>query len=82
MMQALIGQKYGQVPLPMKIWADDFELIRNTLMRHNGRDTRDAPLLDVWYKLDDYAVPPVYVLQTVDEVKPRALSSVEACETL
>ena len=66
----------------MRIWASDFELIRNTLFRQHSRDTRDAPLLDTWYTLDEYAVPPVYVLQTVDQVKPRPPSSVQACHDI
>ena len=66
----LLGDRYGWRPLPSEIPADEFEAIREHL-----RTTRPEmlSLLDWlddqpedrtgWYRRDDNAVPPVYVLQ-------------------
>ncbi len=62
--QALVGQHYGNRPLPSSIQDMDFHLIRNALRQHRNRDTRDAGLLDRWYQRDTNVVPPVFRLQT------------------
>ena len=68
-LQGLVGQRYGERPLPAAIVATDFDLIRATLRRHRNRETRDAWLLDQWYSKDENAVPPQYLLQTEEVVK-------------
>ena len=67
-MQALLGQKYGPRPLPNNIPKDEYDLIRTTLRKHRNRDTREASILDHWYKKDQNARPPVYVLQPVKSI--------------
>ena len=63
--QALVGQKYGPSPLPSFIPTTEFDLLRTTLRQHRNRETRDVGLLEVWYKEDCNADPPVYVLQDI-----------------
>ena len=69
LLQGLIGQRYGDKPLPVSIAATDFEVIRTTLRHHRNRETRDAWLLDQFYKKDSNAVPHSYVLQSMDSVR-------------
>ena len=57
----LLGQRYGWRPLPTKIKATEFEI----LLWHVPLTERDF-LLE-WYKLDENAVPPEYLLHA-----PRA----------
>ena len=54
----LLGDRYGWCPLPPQILADEFEQIQKHTI-----DTDDLKLLHTWYKRDDNAVPPEYVLQ-------------------
>jgi len=62
--QALIGQKYGYRSFPSVIKADVFEVVRNTLSNHG----HDVQLLDVWFKMDSNALPPVYILQPISSI--------------
>lgn len=54
---ALLGNRYGWQPPPYRINADEFEAI----FEHVS-DT-DKSLLEQWYRCDDNAVPPEYILQ-------------------
>lgn len=54
----LLGERYGWLPLPYEIPAEEFE---NILRNVSGADERE--LLTHWYRRDDNAVPPVYCLQ-------------------
>jgi WD40 repeat protein len=54
----LLGDRYGWRPLPPEIPAAEFEEISQSVS-----DRRDDELLRRWYKRDDNAVPPAYVLQ-------------------
>ena len=53
----LLGDRYGWIPLPPQVNADEFEEIVSNIT------VDDAALLFKWYKLDTKAVPPEYVLQ-------------------
>ena len=57
LLQTLIGNRYGNAMFPPEIDADEFELLLSYT------DQECAPILEHWYKLDDNAVPPVYVLR-------------------
>ncbi|KAK7100985.1 hypothetical protein V1264_023839 [Littorina saxatilis] len=67
---AFIGQKYGPLPLPTSIVAEEYEVIRVALHTHRARDTRNAPLLDQSYVIDTNSVPAVYVIKDVSEIIP------------
>lgn len=54
----LLGDRYGWCPLPEEIPKDEFEEI----MKHVPAG-EDKELLNTWYKRDDNAVPPIYILQ-------------------
>ena len=57
----LLGDRYGWRPLPPEIPADEFELIQGQV-----GDEPDQELLVRWYRRDENAVPPVYILQPRD----------------
>jgi len=54
----LMGDRYGWRPLPDDIPAGEWD----TFFPHIT-DSDDQDLLNLWYKRDDNAVPPLYVLQ-------------------
>lgn len=58
----LLGDRYGWRPLPWRIPADEMEALRP----HFG-SPEDAALIEDWYRRDDNAVPPAFVL------RPRVL---------
>jgi NACHT domain- and WD repeat-containing protein len=53
----LLGDRYGWRPLPFEIPANEYEGIEEHI------SDVDKQLLNLWYKRDDNAVPPVYCLQ-------------------
>ncbi|KAK3091789.1 hypothetical protein FSP39_022622, partial [Pinctada imbricata] len=57
----LIGNNYGECPLPVTIEECEFNHIRNEAFEA-GKDIR---LLDDWYVRDDNNIPPVYTLRPV-----------------
>lgn len=73
-LQALIGQRYGNKFLQTSIPAEEYDLIRMVLHKHKGRETRTAPVLDKWYIRDNNSIAPVYVLQDVASVLPDIIS--------
>ena len=56
-LQTLIGNRYGNTIFAPEIEADEFELLLSYT------DQECSPILEHWYKLDDNAVPPVYMLR-------------------
>lgn len=56
-LQALLGDRYGYRPPPPEIDVAEFELILS------AEGALDTSVLNVWYKKDLNAQPPVYVLQ-------------------
>jgi len=56
----LLGDRYGWRPLPYEVEATEFEEV----IKHVDKD---QGLIHKWYKLDDNAMPPVYLLQPVQE---------------
>lgn len=59
-MQTFLSQKYGYRPFPHRIPTTEFDSLSAAI-----DDEEDKQLLQVWFKLDDNAVPPEYVLQPV-----------------
>ena len=77
-LKALIGQRYGDCPLPRYIRADDFEVIRAAVMRRPGRDARGAVgLLDAFYERDYNQLAPGYYRLTTSRphTAPRPQSA-------
>ena len=52
---ALLGSRYGWLPLPYEIPADEFDRIKQY--------ASDTEILNEWYRLDENAAPPVCCLQ-------------------
>lgn len=67
----LLGDRYGWRPLPAEISADEFAAIARGAGAAGAASATEARILEIWYRRDDNAVPPVYVLQ------PRAGEFVE-----
>lgn len=59
-----LGQKYGYRPIPTYILSSELALLREELNNLNV----DGSLLDMWYKKDANAVPPISVLQPISSI--------------
>ncbi|KAI8121835.1 NACHT and WD repeat domain-containing protein 2 [Lucilia cuprina] len=59
-----LGQKYGYRPIPTYIVSSELQLICEELTSMGV----DRALLDLWYKKDSNAVPPVSVLQPISSI--------------
>lgn len=59
-----LGQKYGYRPIPTYILTSELMTIRDELIALNV----DAGLLEMWYKKDSNAVPPISVLQPISSI--------------
>lgn len=65
---ALLGDRYGWRPLPARIPASEYDLLRAHVA------PSDTPLLDAWYRLDQNATPAEYCLQPrTDEAASSAV---------
>lgn len=53
----LLGNRYGWKPLPFEIAAEEYEKILNLV------SSEERSLLEKWYRRDDNALPPLYILQ-------------------
>ncbi|XP_039275654.1 NACHT and WD repeat domain-containing protein 2 [Nilaparvata lugens] len=59
-----LGQKYGYRPIPTYILSSELQMLRDELA--NGGT--DVTLLDMWYRKDSNAVPPISVLQPISSI--------------
>ncbi|XP_068157619.1 LOW QUALITY PROTEIN: NACHT and WD repeat domain-containing protein 2 [Drosophila tropicalis] len=59
-----LGQKYGYRPIPTYIVSSELQLISEELTSMGV----DRALLDLWYKKDSNAVPPISVLQPISSI--------------
>ncbi|XP_026816728.1 NACHT and WD repeat domain-containing protein 2 isoform X2 [Rhopalosiphum maidis] len=59
-----LGQKYGYRPIPTYIISSELELLREELVNVGS----DVTLLDMWYRKDSNAVPPISVLQPISSI--------------
>lgn len=59
-----LGQKYGYRPIPTYIVSSELQLICEELTSMGV----DRALLDLWYKKDSNAVPPISVLQPISSI--------------
>jgi len=64
MLQVFLGQKYGYRPIPTYIVSSELELLREELVNVGS----DVTLLDMWYRKDSNAVPPISVLQPISSI--------------
>lgn len=56
-LKLLSGDRYGFTPIPTEIEKEEFEIIKSF--------AENATLLDIWYRLDENAKPPKYILQVI-----------------
>ncbi|XP_065084724.1 NACHT and WD repeat domain-containing protein 2 [Ochlerotatus camptorhynchus] len=59
-----LGQKYGYRPIPTYILSSELQLIRDDLASMGI----DVSVLDLWYKKDSNAVPPISILQPISSI--------------
>ena len=64
--QGFLGNKYGYRPYPSVIEALEFEVLR----KYAAQSGRDVALLSQWFRRDDNAVPPAFVLQPITDHFP------------
>jgi len=55
----LLGNRYGWRPLPEEVLPDEFQRLEQSAL-----SPEEKKALDTWYRRDDNAVPPVYILQS------------------
>ncbi|XP_063003441.1 NACHT domain- and WD repeat-containing protein 1 [Elgaria multicarinata webbii] len=68
--QALLGSHYGPRPAPLAIGGQEWEALRRTRLLE---EPRTELLLAQWYRKDENAVPPAYVLQRPAQASPGEL---------
>lgn len=70
----LLGQRYGWRPLASRIEAEEFEVVLNRIASADDRS-----LVESWYRRDDNAVPPEYLLmpRTGEWVRPDQWQALE-----
>ncbi|CAC5407383.1 unnamed protein product [Mytilus coruscus] len=56
------GDRYGFRPIPVEIDKEEFDTIKKLAEKNSLSDTK---LLDIWYLLDENAIPPLYILQPI-----------------
>ncbi|XP_073979529.1 NACHT and WD repeat domain-containing protein 2 isoform X2 [Rhodnius prolixus] len=59
-----LGQKYGYRPIPTYILSSELQMLRDELASSGS----DVTLLDMWYRKDSNAVPPISVLQPISSI--------------
>ncbi|KAK7501922.1 hypothetical protein BaRGS_00006674 [Batillaria attramentaria] len=65
----ILGHRYGMHrPLAVELPVAEFEIL---LQEAKSLKLPDVSLVEVWYKKDDNALPPVYVLQTIRTYFPN-----------
>ena len=62
--QLLLGHRYGSRPVPSAITSKEFQLLRDVVKCSEA----DVTLLDTWYKCDENALPPEYILQPISSI--------------
>jgi WD40 repeat protein len=73
----LLGDRYGWRPLPVSIAAEEFEIIIGYVERKKERE-----LLAYWYRRDDNARSPVYVLKARSAVDSNAKQTDQKDQTI
>lgn len=72
MFQVFLGQKYGYRPIPTIIPASEFEMLCDVIKSN----TDDLKLLMQWYKRDDNAAPPIFILQPISSILTNFINKV------
>ncbi|XP_033756367.1 uncharacterized protein LOC117339097 [Pecten maximus] len=75
-MLAFLGDKYGSRPMPSKIEAVEYKLLRKTAMKLGY----DVSLMDEWFKRDDNAEPAIYYLIPITKILPNYDKDLEGFE--
>lgn len=60
--QFLLGQKYGEIQIPIRLPLYLYELFQSTMKRHKRKFSVDHTFLNLYYKLDSNTIEPEMVL--------------------
>ena len=75
----LLGNRYGWRPLPEEISVAEFQALERAAAQvATTTDQPAAAVLQAWYRRDDNAVPPVYLLQSRRQQLPDAKDYTQA----
>ncbi|XP_060069536.1 uncharacterized protein LOC132549607 [Ylistrum balloti] len=75
-MLAFLGDKYGSRPMPSKIEAGEYKLLRRTAMKLGY----DISLMDQWFKRDDNAEPAIFYIVPITKILPNYDNDLEGFE--
>ncbi|MEA2099986.1 MAG: DUF4062 domain-containing protein [Campylobacterota bacterium] len=59
----MLGERYGWIPLPAKVEANEFELVKNAVLTKFKDDAKVKEYIELWYKKDTNNLPAQYMLQ-------------------
>jgi Cdc6-like AAA superfamily ATPase len=59
----ILGDRYGWIPLPASVEAEEFELVKSAILRCYDVDSKEVNYLNLWYRRNDNNVPAEYKLQ-------------------
>lgn len=59
----LLGERYGWIPLPAHVDAEEFEQVKAAIEAHYPAESKEIAYLNLWYRRDDNAIPAEYKLQ-------------------
>lgn len=59
----MLGERYGWIPLPAQVEANEFEQVKEVVLDKFRDDKKVKEYLELWYKKDENSIPVEYQLQ-------------------
>lgn len=59
----MLGERYGWIPLPAHVKADEFEQVKDAVLSKYEKDSKEVEYINQWYKKDENNLPAQYLLQ-------------------
>jgi hypothetical protein len=59
----MLGERYGWIPLPASVKKEEFELVKNAILKRYANNQEVIDMINHWYKLDTNAIENLYMLQ-------------------
>ncbi|MEA2018176.1 MAG: DUF4062 domain-containing protein [Campylobacterota bacterium] len=59
----MLGERYGWIPLPASVEANEFEQVKNIILSKYEENSKEVEYINQWYKKDTNAIPSEYKLQ-------------------
>jgi len=67
----MLGERYGWIPLPAHIEADEFEMVKEAVLSKYSDVKKVKEYIELWYKKDINSLKPEYLLQPRIEEKHK-----------